>query len=234
MDDPWGNAWGSTTEEESISTPTNKLAASIDLTPTWPVSSVPVPPVSDAWGVSPAWEATATVDDGGGWGSSLEYHEEAPTHDTSTAETETVVVTETEPEEQVIEYLHRPSSPSYGLHNDIPHSPLPSSPPLEGSQTTDSQSSIRNSVDELPTDEPPITPRVTQVVPPPISSPSALDDGFGGFETGDIVGLRATAGAADDPWSPSAGEATFSSVHDTSVAEVDPAASEDAWGSAWP
>ncbi|KAG8772076.1 hypothetical protein FRC12_003258 [Ceratobasidium sp. 428] len=230
-DDPWGNAaWGST-DAKSIGTPENKPNTPIDLTPTWPVSSVPVPPISDAWEVSPAWGATTTVDDsGGGWGSSLEYHEETVVDETPTIETEV----EAEPEEQVIEHLHRPSSPSYGFHNDIPHSPLPSSPPPDGSQTTDSRSSIRNSVDEPPVDEPPITPRIAHIAPPSVSSPSALDDGFGVFESGNIIGLRATAETTDDPWSPSAGETAFDSIHDTSAAEVDPTTNEDAWGSAWP
>ncbi|KAG9097138.1 hypothetical protein FRC06_007929 [Ceratobasidium sp. 370] len=224
-DDPWGNAWGSTTEAKSTGTSTSKPAASLDTTPTWPVSSVPAPTLSDAWGVSAAWEPTVVDDSGGGWGSSLEYHQEAPVHETPTIEAEV----EAEPEEQVIEHLRRPSSPSYDLHNDIPHSPLPSSPPPEGSQTTDSHSSARSSVEE-----PPITPRVVQSVPLPVSSPSALDDGFGGFESGNAIGLRVTTEPTDDPWSPGAGDATFTSVHDTSAAEVDPAASGDAWGSAWP
>ncbi|QRV74161.1 major facilitator superfamily transporter [Ceratobasidium sp. AG-Ba] len=226
-DDPWGNAWRSTTEITNTATTAKESSRSPDATPTWPVSSVAAPSFSDAWGSSPAWEATDAVDEptGGGWGSSLEYHEDIPAPDNPLPEPE--LETETEPEEQVIEYLHRPSSPSYGQHKNIPHSPLPSSPPPDGSQTGDSRSSIRSSVDE-----PPITPRVAQVVLPPVTSPGALDDGFGGFESGDNVGLG-IVGAGDDPWSPGPEDATFTSVHDAPPAEVDPAVSSDAWGATW-
>jgi hypothetical protein len=100
-DDPWGNAWGSTTEAKSTGPPADKPSSSANATPTWPVSSVPAPTFSDAWGASPAWEATTTVDDSGaGWGNSLEYvDEQPPIHVTLPTESEV----DGEPEEQVIE-----------------------------------------------------------------------------------------------------------------------------------
>jgi hypothetical protein len=61
-----------------------------------------------------------------------------------------------------------------------------------------------------------------------------VDDSFGGFETGNELRLGVPADTDDDPWSPSAGDDTFPSVHDASVVEADPAAGGDAWNSDWP
>ncbi|KAF8605947.1 hypothetical protein BDV93DRAFT_604953 [Ceratobasidium sp. AG-I] len=237
MDDElWGNAWGATPETKTSTLSAAKPAASPGASPLWPTPSAPAPAFSDSWAAAPSWEATTTTtadDSGSGWGDSLEYEEQAP-------EPSTVPEADDEPEEQVIEYLHRPYSPSLDRQESIPHSPLPSSPPPEGSQTTDSHSDVqspdvtaRSSIEEISRDLP-TTPRVVQTAPPPLSPPSGIDDSFGGFETGNKVRLGVAADDEEDPWTPAADDLTFTSGQDSSRVEVDPATAGDAWGSAWP
>ncbi|CAE6455394.1 unnamed protein product [Rhizoctonia solani] len=235
MDDElWGNAWGSTTDTKATTT---KDSVSPNLTPKWPAKAVPTPGLSDGWGASPWGASTTNVnlnDSEGGWGDSLEYDNQAPQPVESY--TESVVVLEpkeeSEPELEQEVYLS-----SVDHQADIPHSPLPTSPPPEShTTTTDSRSSSpvhRFSTDE-PAQEPPVTPRVTEVVVQPSPPQPDLDDNFGGFRTGDESQLRVTTNPEEDPWSPAAGDLTFpTTIHDSSQVEAEPVADGDAWGSNW-
>ncbi|KAB5592437.1 MFS general substrate transporter [Ceratobasidium theobromae] len=237
-DELWGNAWGSTTESKAHPPSSGiKKSSSPNLTPAWPTTSVPATGLSDAWGTS-AWGASnAGADDsGGGWGDSLEYDNQAL--EPVALRTESDVAVELK-EEEVIEHEQEVYLSSTEHQSDIPHSPLPSSPPLEGSQTTNSRSSSPSadppdqlSLDE-PSHEPPVTPRISQHVVPTSPPRHDLDDSFGGFETGNKARLRVAAGTEEDPWSPAAGDLTFPPIQVPSQVEGDPAASDDAWESEW-
>ncbi|KAJ1306912.1 hypothetical protein OPQ81_007895 [Rhizoctonia solani] len=232
MDDElWGNAWGSTTDTKDTE---SKVSASPKVTPTWPVKPIPTPGLSDGWETS-AWGANSTSvnDSEGGWGDSLEYDNQAL--EPVASHTESVIGLEpkegSEPEYEQEVYLS-----SVDHQADIPHSPLPTSPPPEShTTTTESRSSSpshRFSTDD-PSQELPITPRVAQAVVPSSPRPD-LDNSFGGFETGTDARLRVTAGPEEDPWSPAAGDLTFpAAVHDSPRIEADSIADGDAWASSW-
>ncbi|CAE6402098.1 unnamed protein product [Rhizoctonia solani] len=240
MDDElWGNAWGSTTDTK---TTTIKDSASPNLTPKWPTKAIPTPGLSEGWAASPWGASTTSVnlnDSRGGWGDSLEYDNQAPQPVAS--HTESVVVLEPKEEEEEEEEEPEQEQEVYlssvDHQADIPHSPLPTSPPPEShTTTTDSRSSSpshRFSTDG-PTQELPVTPRVADITvqsSPPQPDP---DSNFGGFETENESQLRVTTHPEEDPWSPAAGDLTFpAAVHDSSQVEVDPAVDGDEWGSSW-
>ncbi|KAG8732338.1 hypothetical protein FRC11_014332 [Ceratobasidium sp. 423] len=228
MDDElWGNnAW------------TTKSSGSPKLTPTWPTKPVPTPGISDGWGTSSTWGASSTSvnlnDAGGGWGDSLEYDNQAP--ESVASHTESVVALEPKEESEPEQYEQEVHLSTVDHQADIPHSPLPTSPPPEShATTTDSRSSSpspRFSTDE-PSQEPPVTPRVVQAAVPSSPQPD-LDNSFGGFETGNDARLRVTTGSEEDPWSPAAGDLTFpAAVHDPPRVETDSISGGDAWGSSW-
>ncbi|CAE6464936.1 unnamed protein product [Rhizoctonia solani] len=236
MDDElWGNAWGSTTDTKGTVT---EASDSPKLTPTWPTKPIPTPGVSDGWGTSSAWGASSTSvnlnDAGGGWGDSLEYDNQAP--EPVASHTESVVVLEPK-EESEPEYEQEVHLSTADHQADIPHSPLPTSPPPEShTTTTDSRSSSpspRFSIDG-PSQEPPVTPRVVQAIVSPSPPQPDLNNSFGGFETGSDTRLRVTTGSEEDPWSPAAGDLTFPAVvHDSPRVETGSIADGDAWGSSW-
>ncbi|CAE6474410.1 unnamed protein product [Rhizoctonia solani] len=235
MDDElWGNAWGSTTDTKTADI---KASASPKLTPTWPTKPIATPGLSEGWGTSSAWGASSTSvnlnDAGGGWGDSLEYDNQAPEPVASHTES---VVPETK-EESESEYEQVVHLSSVDHQADIPHSPLPTSPPPEShTTTTDSRSSSpsnRFSIDG-PSQELPVTPRVAQAIIPSSPPQPDLDNSFGGFETGNDARLRVTTGEEDDPWSPAAGDLTFpAAVHDSPRVKTEAVADGDAWGSSW-
>ncbi|CAE6447161.1 unnamed protein product [Rhizoctonia solani] len=236
MDDElWGNAWGSTTDTKGTTT---KVSDSPKLAPTWPTKPIPTPGLSDGWGTSSAWGASSTSvnlnDAGGGWGDSLEYENQAS--EPVASHTEPVVPIELgeESEEEYEQVVHLSA---VDHQTDIPHSPLPTSPPPESLRTTtDSRSSSpshRFSTED-PTQDLPVTPRVAQAAVPPSPPQPDLDNSFGGFETGNEARLRVTTGEEEDPWSPAAGDLTFPAVvHDSPRVETDSVVGGDAWGSNW-
>ncbi|CAE7224671.1 unnamed protein product [Rhizoctonia solani] len=236
MDDElWGNAWGSTTDTKSTTT---KASESPKLTPAWPTKPIPTPGLSDGWGASSAWGASNPSvnlsETGGGWGDSLEYDTQAPEPVASYTESIVTLELKEEPEDEYEQVVHLSSVDHQA---DIPHSPLPTSPPPEShATTTDSRSSSpshRFSTDD-PTQDLPVTPRVAQAVVPSSPPRPDLDNNFGGFETGNDAQLRVTTGEEEDPWSPAPGDLTFpTSVHDASRVETDSVAGGDAWGSSW-